>query len=92
MFILLVSVVSMFIQELILEEGHPISGNKALSWISTSVAHHDSFQVNNFLFGRGQFVKVDDLMSEIGNVDTCIALPSHIKIILFEIGELLEKG
>ena len=79
----------MVVQILVLVDAHldVISGLPAFSRISAGISNHKSFKLDLGLCLR-QFVVVDDLMSQVGNVNSCIALTSDIEFVVLEVGEL----
>lgn len=90
-FIVLVRVVSMLIEELVLEEGHAIARGVTLIWVSASIPHHDSLEVDDPFPGGGELVEVEYLVGQVRDINACIALSSHIEVVLLQVGEFLKE-
>jgi hypothetical protein len=57
-----------------------ISGLPALPRVSASIANHETFDVDLGL-GFWQFVVVDYLVNQVGDVNACIALSCDVKFV-----------
>lgn len=68
-----------------------ISGLPTFSGVGAGIAHHKSFEVD-LSFSFGQFVFVDDLMSQVRNVNSCVALSSDVELVIFQGWEFCVKG
>ena len=88
--ILILSVVSVMVEILVLIDAHVdiISGFPAFSRVSASIVDHNSFQIN-FNMGLRHLISLDNLVCKVGNVNSCIALSSYVKLIVPEGGEFL---
>lgn len=91
MFPLSVIEIGVLMKKFILEHRHPISRHKTLSRVSASIANHNSFQLNDFFSGSGKFVKLDDFIRKVWDIDPCITLSSHVEVIFLEVREFFKE-
>ena len=86
----------MVVEELVLENGLGIVSDSKVSrlvafpGVGASVSDHYSFEVYLHL-GAGVSVHLLDLGGKVGNVNACVTLTCHVKLVVFELVELLEK-
>jgi hypothetical protein len=69
---------------------HVISRLVAFSWVSAGVVDHNTLEVDGHRPVR-QFVSLDYFIGKVGDVDASIALPTHVEIVLLEVGEFVEE-
>lgn len=88
--VVLVDDVVMFVEELVLINGHAILRLVAFPGVGAAIAYHYSLQLDLSLSVR-QLVHVKDLLGQIWNVDAGVALSRNEEIVAFEVWEFPEE-
>ena len=88
--VVLVDDVVMFVEELVLIDGHAILRLVAFSRVGAAIAYHYPLQ-SDFSLSVGQLVHVKDLLSQVWNVDAGVAFSRNEEVVAFEVWEFPEE-
>ena len=90
--VLILCVKSMIVKVFVLVDWNISIGSRlpALPWVCACVSNHDTFQIYSQCSAR-KFVVFHNLISQSGNINSCITLPWNVKIVFLVSRELSVK-
>jgi hypothetical protein len=83
----------MLVEEFVLINRHiVVARHVAFIGVRAGVTNDNALEFYDCLFGAGQFVILDDLISQVRNVNACVAFPRHVKVVFLQVGKLDEES